>query len=568
MKNTLFSVFLIFSLLFTSCKKSIQVETHPQRQPLIADSAMVVSAREEASRAGVQILKQGGNAFDAMIAVDLALSVVYPYAGNIGGGGFMVYRTAKGETGALDYRERAPMAAHKDMYLDSLGEIIPGKSTLGAYAIGVPGTLAGIFAVHGKFGSLDFEKLIQPAIDLAEKGFIVTGKQARHLNRYRKQFKKANRENIAFDREWKEGDTCYNKAYAQTLRRILKNGRQEFYGGQTGREMIRRIRALGGIMTEEDLLEYKVRWRKPVTFDFKDLSVHSMSLPSSGGICMAQILKTIENYPLDSLPHNRTRYIQLLTEAERRAYADRAYFLGDPDYVKVPVDTLLDQDYLHRRMRGFSWEHAGNSEEVSHGDIKIYESNETTHYSIVDAYGNAVAVTTTLNGAYGSKVFVPSCGFFLNNEMDDFSIKPGHPNSYGLIGAEANAVAPGKRMLSSMSPTIVEKNGKLFMVLGSPGGSTIITSVLQNILNVCCYGMNMQESVDMPRFHHQWLPDHILMEPGGFPREVVDSLQQLGYTIIEKNSVVIGKVDAIHVLENGKLEGGADRRGDDKAVGY
>jgi gamma-glutamyltranspeptidase/glutathione hydrolase len=561
-------IFIIFSLLF-SCKRN-----HSRTASIkgfTADSAMIVSAREEASRAGLNILRKGGNAFDAMIATDLALSVVYPYAGNIGGGGFMIYRTTTGQTGALDYREKAPLAATRDMYLDSLENIRPQSSTLGSLAIGVPGTIAGLFAVYDKFGSLPFEELIQPAIDLAEKGFIITRKQAGKLNQYRSLFQKANPgDSIFFDRNWKTGDTCRNTVYAKTLKRIRDNGRAEFYGGKTGEKMIKRIRSLGGIMSLEDLLKYKVAWRKPITFDFKEYSIHSMSLPSSGGICMAQILKSIEDYPLEKLPHNHTKYIQLLTEAERRAYADRAYFLGDPDFISVPVDTLISKEYLRHRMSDFHWDKAGSSENVAHGDIQftLVESMETTHYSIVDSFGNAVAVTTTLNGAYGSKVYVPDAGFFLNNEMDDFSIKPGYPNSYGLVGAEANAIAPEKRMLSSMSPTIVEKKGELFMVLGSPGGSTIITSVLQNILNVGIYGMGMQESVSQSRFHHQWLPDYILLEPGGFSKEVKDSLISLGYNIKEKNSTVIGKVDAILKLPNGKLEGGADPRGDDTATGY
>ncbi len=552
-------------MLLITCKRQ-PAERAPVRG-VTADTAMVVSARVEASRAGIAVLKEGGNAFDAMIATDLVLSVVYPYAGNIGGGGFMVYRTAEGETGALDYREKAPRRASRDMYLDSTGQIIPEASTLGALSVGVPGTVAGLFAVHRKFGSLPFERLIAPAIELAEGGFVISGKQAARLNRFREMFRRANHDTILFDKEWKAGDTCRNPAYAATLKRIRDHGREEFYGGETGMEMIRRIRSLGGIIDKEDLEAYEVIWRKPVSFDFRGYRIYSMSLPSSGGICMAQILKSIEDFPLDSLPHNRTRYIQLLTEAERRAYADRAYYLGDADYVEVPVEELIDVGYLRERMRDFDWNKAGDSRAVSHGEIQITESTETTHYSIVDGYGNAVAVTTTLNGAYGSKVFVPGGGFFLNNEMDDFSIKPGFPNSYGLVGAEANAIAPGKRMLSSMSPTIVTKDGQVLMVLGSPGGSTIITSVLQNILNVTVFGMGMQESVGRPRFHHQWLPDHIMLEPGGFDSGVKDSLRALGYTIVEKNSVVIGKVDAI-LRKDGHWEGGADPRGEDTAVGY
>ena len=534
----------------------------------IADKALIVSAREEASKIGIAILKEGGTAFDAMIATDLALTVAYPFAGNIGGGGFLVYRTSEGETGALDYREKAPLAANKDMYLDDAKEIIKGKSTLGAVAVGVPGTIAGLFAVHKKFGTFPFEKLIQPAIDLANRGVLVTTKQAKRLEKYRKVFKEANNRTIKLDKDWKAGDTIKFFALAKTLERIRDNGRNEFYEGQTGVEMINYLKELGGIITLEDLAKYEAKWRKPIQFTYKDLTITSMTLPSSGGICMAQILKSIEPYTIAQYAHNSEKYIQLLTEAERRAYADRSHYLGDIDFVKIPIDSLTDNRYLHKRMASFDWKQANKSSDISFGKIQGYESDETTHYSIVDQFGNAIAVTTTLNGAYGSKVFVEKGGFFLNNEMDDFSAKPGVPNMFGLVGAEANAIAPEKRMLSSMTPTIVEKNGKLLMVLGSPGGSTIITSVLQNILNVSEYNMGMQESVSKPRFHHQWLPDVVKMEPNGFDDVTKKNLKDKGYKIDESNSVVIGKVDAILVLPNGKLEGGADPRGDDAAVGF
>jgi gamma-glutamyltranspeptidase/glutathione hydrolase len=529
---------------------------------------MIVSAREEASKIGISILKKGGNAFDAMIATDLALTVSFPYAGNIGGGGFMVYRTADGKKGALDYREKAPLAAYKDMYLDDNKEIIKDKSTLGAMAVGVPGTLAGLFAVHEKLGTLPFSELIQPAIDLANRGVVVTVRQAKRISHYRYLFEKANNRKIDLDKEWLAGDTIKYLKLAKTLERIKVNGRSEFYGGQTGKELVSYLKKLGGIITIKDLEAYEVKWRKPIEFNYKNYTVTSMTLPSSGGICMAQIIKSVEPYNIGQYQHNSEEYIQLLTEAERRAYADRAHYLGDMDFVDVPLDSLIDKNYLKRRMADFTWKQAGKSDKVSFGKIKNYESNETTHYSIVDQYGNAVAVTTTLNGAYGSKVYVEKGGYFLNNEMDDFSAKPGTPNMFGLVGAEANAISPQKRMLSSMSPTIVSQNGKLKMVLGSPGGSTIITSVLQNILNVAEYNMGMQESVSKARFHHQWLPDVVKLEPKGFSKKSVIALTELGYDIVEKNSVVIGKVDAILVLPNGKLEGGADPRGDDTAVGF
>ncbi len=560
---------LIAFALVSSCKK--ETKNNQKKEQVIgvvAEKALIVSAREEASKIGIEVLKQGGNAFDAMIATDLALAVAYPFAGNIGGGGFMVYRTSDGKTGALDYREKAPLAATRDMYLDENNEIIKGKSTLGALAVGVPGTLAGLFAVHEKFGTLPFEKLIQPAIDLANRGVVVTAKQAKRLAHYRHLFKKENKRRILLDTVWKAGDSIKYKKFAKTLERIRDQGRAEFYGGQTGAEMIAYLKELGGIITLEDLEKYQAIWRTPIQFQYKDLTITSMTLPSSGGICMAQILKSIEPYNSKQYEHNSDKYIQLLTEAMRRAYADRAHYLGDMDFVNVPIDSLISKQYLRKRMTSFDWEKASKSSEISFGKLQGFESDETTHYSIVDSFGNAVAVTTTLNGAYGSKVYVENGGFFLNNEMDDFSAKPGTPNMFGLIGAEANAIAPEKRMLSSMTPTIVEKNGKLLMVLGSPGGSTIITSVLQNILNVTEYNMGMQESVSMPRFHHQCLPDVIKMEPGGFDKTTKQILVEKGYTIDESNSVIIGKVDAILVLPSGKLEGGADPRGDDAAVGY
>lgn len=555
-------------LIFFACRFTPPNAADSVSKQIITDHAMVVTAHPLATKVGVEILAKGGNAFDAMVGVHFALAVVYPAAGNIGGGGFMVSRHAGGAIHTLDFREMAPAAAYRDMYLDEKGEVIENLSWLGHLAAGVPGSVDGMFTAHDSLGSLPFEEIIQPAIDLAANGFSLTEKEADGLNAKMERLQKYNTTGNAFTakEEWKPGQQIRLPDLARTLERIRDHGRDGFYAGETAKLIVEEMERGKGIMTTDDLQNYHSVWREPVRGSYRGYGVISMAPPSSGGVALMQLLKMVEPYPLKEYGFHSAKAVHLITEAERRVYADRARYLGDPDFYPVPVAALLEENYLTTRMETFEENQATPSDSVEAGLVQMAESEQTTHYSIVDSMGNAVSVTTTINGGYGSCVVVGDAGFLLNNEMDDFSSKPGVPNAYGLIGAEANAIEPGKRMLSSMTPTILEKDGKLCMVVGTPGGSTIITSVFQNIINVVDFEMGMQESVSAKRFHHQWLPDEIDYEEGALDEKTKEVLTSYGHTMDLRGG--IGKVDAILVLPDGRLEGGADPRGDDEAGGF
>ncbi len=522
----------------------------------------VACAHPLASLYGVQMMQQGGNAFDAAIITQLVLAVVYPAAGNLGGGGFIVAKT-KNKYVALDYRETAPKKAFEKMYLDENGNPIIQNSQRGPLASGVPGTIAGIFEIQ-PFAKLPFKKLIQPAIDIAEKGFAITEREANSLNRLKETFEKNNHHKTAFQvkTKWQKGDTLIQTELANTLKRIRDNGKKGFYEGATADFIVSEMKQGNGIISKEDLKNYKAAWRKPLITSYKGYEIIGMPPPSSGGIILAQLLKMVDNRNLSNNNYGTTESVQLMIEAERRAYADRAEHMGDPDFVKVPVTTLLSDKYLKKRMIDYDSTKASLSKNISAG--KINESEETTHISIVDKEGTMVSITTTLNDSYGSKTVVGGAGFILNNEMDDFSVKPGVPNLYGAIGGKANAIAPNKRMLSSMTPTLVLKNKKPFLVVGTPGGTTIPTSVFQSIVNIVDFNLSASDAINLPKFHHQWLPDEVYFEKG-FNQTTTDQLSKMGYTIKFRDA--IGRVELLKIY-NKIIEAVADKRGDDSVAGW
>jgi len=529
-------------------------------------NGMVVCAYPDAAKVGVDILKKGGNAVDAAVAVQFALEVTFPEAGNIGGGGFMVYRSASGQTSTLDFREKAPSGASVNMFLDASGNVIPGMSLNTHQASGVPGSVDGMVEANKKYGKLKWADLVQPAIDLAHNGFKISKRLADNYNRSQAAFKKANPDKnyLIKDTPWQEGDLLVQEDLAKTLTLIRDKGRNGFYAGVVADQIVDEMKSGNGLITKADLENYHAVWRKPIIGTYKNYKIITVPPPSSGGIALLSLLKSVENYPLHRWGYNQDSTVQVMVEAERRVYADRSKYLGDPDFYKVPMDSLLRTSYILNRMKSFSWAAATPSTSIQPGTIAGYESDQTTHYSITDKDGNAVSITTTLNGSFGSKIFVKGAGFLLNNEMDDFSSKPGVPNMYGLLGGTANSIQPNKRMLSAMTPTIVEKDGKLFMVVGTPGGATIITSVFQTILNVIEFDQDMQQAVASKRFHHQWMPDNVQAERSAFTPETQTKLELKGYKFVPST---IGRVDAILKTAAG-YQGGADPRGDDAKVGY
>jgi gamma-glutamyltranspeptidase/glutathione hydrolase len=571
MKKHFLLVFFLYFLAACDSSRKISPSTidgyhYSIQKSTVAVNGAVVSANTLASKAGIQMMRQGGNAIDAAIATQLALAVVFPEAGNLGGGGFFVAHLANGNDITIDFRETAPSQSHRDMYIDTNGVARTDKSQDGHLSSGIPGVVAGIFAMV-KYAKLPFETLIQPAIDLAENGFVISEMQAVQFNELREELIRYNSVQPIFIKNapWKQGDTLIQKDLAGTLNRIKEKGAAGFYEGKTAQLIVEEMKRGGGIITYKDLLEYKVAIREPHSFNYKGYKIIGMPMPSSGGLLLNQMMKMVEGRNIGKMGFQSPAAVQLMVEVERRAFADRALYMGDADFYKVPVKALASAKYLADRMKDYEPGKAGTSTAIKPGITSPYESTETTHFSVMDKEGNAVSITTTLNNSYGSRTVVGGAGFFLNDEMDDFSIKPGVANMYGAVGGEANAIHPGKRMLSYMTPTIVLKNNAPFIVVGTKGGTTIPTQVFQTLINIIDFGMTTQEAVYQPKFHHQWLPDEVELETG-FPASVAQQLQKMGYTI--KDRAEIGRTELIRVLPDSRLEGIADRRGNDDAEGW
>ena len=570
MNHKIFKHLIIFILIYFSNLSCVR------KAPVFGENGMVVSTSRHASQVGIDILKEGGNAVDAAVGVGFALAVTSSSNGNIGGGGFMVTRFSNGKTFTLDYREMAPAMAERNMYLDENGDIIKGKSRSTHFASGVPGSVDGLLKAwkdHGS-GNISIERLLRPSINLAKNGFDLSNYEAERFNKNKERLSKHAETKRIFtrdDRKWKAGDIFYQSDLAETLERIVKNGRDGFYKGKTADLIVEEMKNVGGWITHKDLENYKSLYRDPIEGSFKNYDILSMGPPSSGGILLIhmlnmfdEIMKKSESLSID-LSYNSIDYIHILTEIERRAYADRAEHLADADFWDVPEGMLLSKDYAKERVSSIDLSKATLSSDISHGNSYIDQSEETTHYSIVDKEGNAVSVTTTINSGYGNGITITGAGFLMNNEMDDFSSKPGEPNMFGLLGNEANAIEPKKRPLSSMTPTIVLKDGQPFLILGTPGGSTIITTVLQNLLNVVIHGMDIREAVSSPRVHSQWMPDMVFHEQRGLSKRLIKKLTARGHEVKLRGN--IGEANGIMIDDQG-FWGGPDSRGENTAIGY
>jgi gamma-glutamyltranspeptidase/glutathione hydrolase len=572
-KFQVFSLILIALFqLSNAVNAQIFFKQHPQINPyqytIVKEQsfqkAAVTSAHPLASMVGAAIMKDGGNAYDAAIAVQFTLAVVYPAAGNIGGGGFLLSRNKEGVLMGIDFREAAPSKAHRDMYLDENGNPIDGMSRLGASASGIPGSVAGMFSTL-PFAKMTMKQLLQPAYELAANGFVITESEARSLNAERKNFLTHSAQSSAFTRKenWKAGDTLYQPELAATILRIQQKGKAGFYEGETANLIVKEMKNSKGVISLEDLKNYNPKFRKPIEFDYRGHHIISFAPPSSGGILIAQMMQMIAPYPVSVMGANSFESVSLMVEAQRRAYADRAEHMGDPDYWKVPTTTLTSNAYAQDRMKDYQAGVAGNSKNIQAGVAK--ESEQTTHFSIIDEAGNMVAVTTTLNGSYGNKTIVGGAGFLLNNEMDDFSIKPGVPNMYGALGGEANAIQPGKRMLSSMTPTLVTKNNQPYITIGTPGGTTIPNQVYEGLVNIIDHKMSLKAAIDAPRFHHQHIPDNLSVE-ADFPEKTINTLKEKGYIVNKRGA--FGRMDGVMILPNGNRVAAGDKRGDDSVAGY